>query len=79
MGSGKTRFWQVATNFYKINSMIYYDKPLYKQPFYKKKIKLLKNTEYVCKHCISLPIHPSLNKNQIIKICEKIKFFYKKL
>jgi UDP-2-acetamido-2-deoxy-ribo-hexuluronate aminotransferase len=63
----------------KINSMIYYDKPLYKQPFYKKKIKLLKNTEYVCKHCISLPIHPSLNKNQIIKICEKIKFFYKKL
>jgi len=63
----------------KISTMIYYDRPLYKQPFYKKKIKLLKNTEYVCKHCISLPIHPSLDKKEIIRVCETIKAFYKKL
>ena len=67
----------------KIPYKIYYKNPIYKNPAYKQNISL-KNTEFVSKHSISLPINlHDLNVTKlIIKKLNKIKddkqIFYKK-
>ena len=63
----------------KIFTNIHY-KPIHLQPFYKKlgfKKGKFKNAENYYKRAISLPIHPNLNKNQIMTIIRKINNFFK--
>ena len=51
-------------------------KSLHKSPYYKKKAKLkLKNSEIYEKKLIRLPIYPSLNNNQIVRVVKTIKAF----
>ena len=59
---------------YKIPHMIYYKKPLYKNSAYYQNI-FLKNTEFVSKHSVSLPmnLHDIKKTYYIIKKLEKIK------
>ena len=54
--------------------MIYYKKPLYKNSAYYQNI-FLKNTEFVSKHSVSLPmnLHDIKKTYYIIKKLEKIK------
>lgn len=47
-----------------IGASIYYKTPIHKTPFYANDIRLA-NTEYVCEHILSLPIHPLVNDNDI--------------
>ena len=62
-----------------IPSMIYYPIPLYKQEAFKKFVPkdfILKNTEYLSKNVISLPIHTELeSSNQDYIIETVLKFF----
>ena len=63
----------------KIGTVIYYPFPIYKHPLYKKfnyKTKL-KNTEKFCKETLSLPVHPSVSKKNIIYISNQIKKFFR--
>ena len=58
-----------------IPTAIYYAKPLHKQKpykFYPISIDKLKNTEYLSKNVISLPMHPYLSKKEISYICENV-------
>lgn len=61
----------------KIPYMIYYKKPLYEQGFFNETKPKLKNVEYICKNCLSLPIHPGLSVNDVVNVSKIIKSFYK--
>ncbi|MBZ7993930.1 DegT/DnrJ/EryC1/StrS family aminotransferase [Campylobacter canadensis] len=53
---------------------VHYPMPLHKQPCFKEYNKLtLKNTEYVCKHIISLPFCAFLDKNNQEKVISMFK------
>ena len=54
-----------------IPTMVHYPIPLHKQQIFKNDIKLY-NTEKLSKRIISLPIHPYLEKDNIIRICKEI-------
>jgi len=65
---------------YKIPTGLYYPKPIYSQNALKDlnipyKNKKLKNTELVCKQCVSLPMYPELTKKEIKYICDIINEF----
>ena len=64
-----------------IPSMIYYPKPLHMQSVYKDHIVYsedLKNTENLSRKCLSLPMHPYLEREQIITVCNEIKLYLQK-
>jgi len=58
---------------------IHYPKPIHLQKAYYKKIKIssnLKNTEFVCKKILSLPIYPELTvleQNKIVSLLNKFQ------
>jgi len=58
-----------------IATAIYYPNPLHKQVAFKNSTNnySLKNTEIVCEKCLSLPMHPELEKNQVERVCDAIK------
>ena len=59
---------------------IYYPIPLHEQKPYKKYLLSndnLKNTVYLSKHVMSLPMHPYLKENEIIYISKNINNFIK--
>lgn len=64
---------------FKINAVISYT-PLHKskagKKFFKKK-KILKNTDFLIKRIVRLPLHNSLSYKQVDYICKKIKIFFK--
>ena len=49
--------------------------PIYRQPFFNRKIRLLGAEEYY-KSAISLPIFPTIGKNNLKKVMQKISEFY---
>jgi perosamine synthetase len=53
--------------------------PVHKSKFYKKLgyRENLKNTEFVSSYALTLPLYPSLNKNEIYYIVNQIKNFFK--
>lgn len=64
-----------------IPSMIYYPKPLHMQCVYKDHIVYsedLKNAENLSRKCLSLPMHPYLEREQIITVCNEIKLYLQK-
>ena len=63
---------------YKIEASVHFDPPLHLQNYLKKYKKKLKNTEKLSKEIITLPIYPTLNRNEINKILNSIKNWYKK-
>lgn len=56
----------------KVEILVHYQRPLYKQKALRGKIKNIKNTKIICKNIISLPIYPSLKNNQIKKISKEL-------
>ncbi len=58
-----------------IKLKITYPYPIYKMKPYKKygSKKILKNTEKFSKEIFSLPVYPGITKQEILKICNKIK------
>ncbi len=63
-----------------IPSMIYYPIPLYKQEAFKKYVKKdfkLKNTEFLAKNVLSLPIHTEIENSNQDYIIEKVINFFK--
>lgn len=64
-----------------IPSMIYYPKPLHMQSVYKDHniySEDLKNAENLSRICLSLPMHPYLEREQIITVCNEIKLYLQK-
>lgn len=64
-----------------IPSMIYYPKPLHMQSVYKDHIVYsedLKNAVNLSRKCLSLPMHPYLEREQIITVCNEIKLYLQK-
>lgn len=64
-----------------IPSMIYYPKPLHKQSVYKDYdfwIEELQDAENLSRRCLSLPMHPYLEKEQIKNSCNEIRLFLRK-
>jgi len=49
--------------------------PIYRQPYFNRKIRLLGAEEYY-KSAISLPIFPTIGKNNLKKVMQKISEFY---
>lgn len=63
-----------------IESAVFYSTPIYRQIVYKKlgyQNIYLKNTELACREVLSLPVHPSLTKNDLSKIAGVIKAWKK--
>ncbi len=63
-----------------IPSMIYYPIPLYRQKAFKNYVKsnfFLKNTEYLAKNVLSLPIHTEIETSNQEMIIEKVLNFFK--
>lgn len=59
---------------------IYYPRPAYKQPLYKKlgyDFYELPVSESLCQQVVSLPVHPALSKGDLEKIVEVVKKFNK--
>ncbi len=64
-----------------VPSMIYYPKPLHMQSVYKDHniySEDLKNAENLSRICLSLPMHPYLEREQIITVCNEIKLYLQK-
>ena len=64
----------------KIQSLVYYGKPLHQHPATKKlKLKKFKlpKAENICKKVLALPIHQYLKESHIKLICKHINYFYK--
>jgi dTDP-4-amino-4,6-dideoxygalactose transaminase len=60
----------------KIQTSIHYP-PIHKFSYYQKNLKASQNklplTEYVGRHEVTLPLHPLLNKEDILFVCDQIK------
>lgn len=62
-----------------IPTMIYYSIPMHKQKAFKNvpcHLVDLTKSEKLCDRVLSLPIHPYLREDEVIKVCEVIKQFY---
>jgi dTDP-4-amino-4,6-dideoxygalactose transaminase len=65
---------------HKIPSMIYYPVPMHEQAAFNKLVRRrvpLLNTERVSKEVLSLPMHPDMDDDQIVFICDHIKEYFK--
>ena len=51
----------------RIGAMIYYSTPIHKTPYYKTKLRL-PNTEWASSHVLSLPIHPKVRKQDLVRM-----------
>jgi len=58
-----------------IATAIYYPNPLHKQAAFTSPENnySLKNTEIICDKCLSLPMYPELENNQVERVCDAIK------
>lgn len=54
---------------------IHYPVPLHKLPVYKKEV-YLPFAELHAAHCLSLPMYPTLLKEEVLEICDWIKIFF---
>lgn len=61
-----------------IDTEIYYPLAINKQKIYKKKNVTMPIAESYSKQVLSLPVHPSVTKSDVFKICRIISFFQKK-
>ena len=59
----------------KISVGIYYPTPIHELPSFQSPNWILPVTERLKLECVSLPVHPSLRKRQLKKICSKINTF----
>jgi dTDP-4-amino-4,6-dideoxygalactose transaminase len=50
-----------------IGATVYYSTPIHKTPYHKSKL-LLPNTEWAASHVISLPIHPKVRKQDLVRM-----------
>lgn len=62
----------------KIETLISWSVPMYKQPVMKPNKISLPETEKICRQVISLPMYPELTNSQIQYVIKQIKKFYKK-
>ncbi|MDR1784249.1 MAG: DegT/DnrJ/EryC1/StrS family aminotransferase [Endomicrobium sp.] len=63
-----------------VNSGIYYDNVLYKQPLYKRRgygSVICEEAEKAAEEVLSLPVHPSLSENDVDKIIEVVSGYRK--
>ena len=51
----------------RIGAMIYYSTPIHKTPYYKTKLRL-PNTEWASSQVLSLPIHPKVRKQDLVRM-----------
>lgn len=59
-----------------IPSAVYYRKPMHRQEAFAGMLcgaERCENTEYVCDRCLSLPMHPYLEDQEIEAVCESVK------
>ena len=61
-----------------IDVSVHFDPPLHKQKYLIQYSKKLKNTDVLAKEIVTLPIYPSLKKNEIFIIFKSINEWYKK-
>jgi len=61
-----------------INVSVHFDPPLHKQKYLNKYRKKLKNTDFLAKEIVTLPIFPDLKKSQTFIIFKTINEWYKK-
>jgi len=61
-----------------IDVSVHFDPPLHKQKYLIRYRKKLKNTDILAKEIVTLPIYPSLKKNDILIIFKTINEWYKK-
>jgi perosamine synthetase len=64
-----------------IGASVHFTPALHKHPFFKNKCKIrtvLKNSEYLSKTMISLPMHSNLRKTEVEYVCKTLKTFFKK-
>jgi dTDP-4-amino-4,6-dideoxygalactose transaminase len=57
---------------------VHFDPPLHKQKYLNKYRKKLKNTDFLAKEIVTLPIFPDLKKSQTFIIFKTINEWYKK-
>ncbi|MHA1143819.1 MAG: DegT/DnrJ/EryC1/StrS family aminotransferase [Candidatus Helarchaeota archaeon] len=71
---------EILKNEHGISTSVHYI-PLHLHPFYQKTLKTrngdLPQTEKISKSILSLPMHPNLNEDDIIYVCEAIKSIFK--
>ncbi len=60
---------------HKISVGIYYPTPIHELPSFKSSNWILPVTEKLKAECVSLPVHPSLRKRHLKKVCSKINTF----
>ena len=61
-----------------IPSMVYYPVPLHKQPAFSENVRVHHPvSEKLCEEVLALPMHPYLEQEQILYICEKINKYLK--
>lgn len=63
----------------KIETLVSWPVPMYKQPIMQPNKIHLPETEKICKEVISLPMYPELTNQKIRGVIENIKTFYKKI
>jgi dTDP-4-amino-4,6-dideoxygalactose transaminase len=59
-----------------VDSGVYYPTPVHKLQAFNVDVKLLQ-TEYISKHCLSLPVHPKLTESDLHKIVECVNVLAK--
>ena len=62
----------------KIEASAHFDPPLHKQKYLKRYSAKLRNTEILAKQITTLPIYPSLKKQQLKRIFDTIENWYKR-
>ena len=65
-----------------IGASVHFTPALHKHPFFKNKCKIrtsLKNSEYLSKTMISLPMHSNLKNTEVEYVCKTLKTFFKKI
>lgn len=64
-----------------VETLIHYPKPIYEQPAYQflgYSAKELPVTKRVVERILSLPIYPELREDEVLKVCQVIKSFYRR-
>ena len=64
-----------------IGSAVYYPTPLYRQPAYKEldyNPQDFPHTEKACQTVLSLPMFPELREEEVLRVCQTIRDFYRK-
>ena len=62
-----------------IPTMVYYARPMHTQGAFSgtdSRIADCPNTEYLCSHVLSLPIHPYMEDEDIVLVCDKLMEYF---